>query len=168
MVSSSVNGTSSATGTGGSSPFFTGEEEEELLSTLSPSSYIRRLQRELEGGNGSVQRQDRSSTGQYQFNTFSSAASGRAAQRNANRTVAPNAAPSPSDTPFGMFSAAPSPTVALPYRGQSRNQTRNEWNGHAIRSNGTAERSLETVLEIESDDDDDDDVVEVIDVEALI
>jgi len=61
-----------ATDTWGNNPFLTGEEEEEMLSTmsaLSPSSHICRLHRELELGNGMhSQRQDRLGR-QYQVNS---------------------------------------------------------------------------------------------------
>lgn len=61
---------------GNNNSFLTGEEEEEMLSTMSPSSYIRRLHRELEQGGGRgldhdgmhVQRQDRLGR-QYEVNT---------------------------------------------------------------------------------------------------
>jgi len=185
VISSTNNGTTTASAGEGISPFLSGEEEEELLSTLSPSSYIRRLHRELEGGGASAApHHDRSSAGQYQFNAFPPLSLGRtaSARRSANRTAASQAAPSLNDNPFGMFSAAPVPAAAFPFHGSGRSQRhRNEWNGHTIRSSGgghsaslrnaaattrdAAGRSLETALEIESDDDD---VVEVIDVEALI
>mmetsp|Transcript_35736 Transcript_35736/g.64355 ORF Transcript_35736/g.64355 Transcript_35736/m.64355 type:complete len:1166 (-) Transcript_35736:116-3613(-) len=183
----SANGrmASSSTNTQTSSPFLSGEEEEELLSTLSPSSYIQRLHRELEGSSATAPRHDRPSAGQYQFNAFPSFSSRAAGRRNNTRT-APGGAPSPSDNPFGMFSAPPGvapSSRALPFhgvRGHMRHRT--DFSGHDVRMGGShlgnrnnaaaahggaAGRSMETALEIDSDDDDDD-VVEVIDVEALI
>ena len=127
------------------------EEEEDLLSTLSPSSYIRRLHRELEGGS---RNSSRASAGQYQFNTSSS--THQQARAAARRTT--QRAPGvmhPSD-PFGMFSSAPSA-----FGGGSR-ASRNR----AATASRPAGRTVETALEIDSDSDDD--VVEIIDVEALI
>eukprot|EP00581_Thalassiosira_minuscula_P008793 CAMPEP_0183702422 /NCGR_PEP_ID=MMETSP0737-20130205/525_1 /TAXON_ID=385413 /ORGANISM="Thalassiosira miniscula, Strain CCMP1093" /LENGTH=1055 /DNA_ID=CAMNT_0025929021 /DNA_START=182 /DNA_END=3349 /DNA_ORIENTATION=- len=160
--------------------FLSGEEEEELLSTLSPSSYIRRLHRELEGSSGSVAApsRERSPAGQYQFNAFPNF-SGRAAARRNNRNLAA------SDNTFGAYaaSAAPAPSSrALPLHGARSQRQHNELSGHGARSGASqssarnnsvahgnaAGRTVETALEIDSDDDDDDDVVEVIDVEALI
>lgn len=142
--------------TGGDSPFLTGEEEEELLSTLSPSSYIRRLHRELEGN---TPRQDR--LGQYQFNTMHpSSSSGRAARRSSNQAgVMHPAAASPSDNHFSMFSA--------PQYNGVRNHRNHEHNGlRSTAATSAAGRSVETALDVTESDDDD--VVEVIDVEALI
>ena len=129
----------------------TSEEEEDLLSTLSPSSYIRRLHRELEGGS---RNSSRASAGQYQFNTSSSThqQARAAARRTTQRTPG---VMHPSD-PSGMFSSAPSA-----FGGGSR-ASRNR----AATASRPAGRTVETALEIDSDSDDD--VVEIIDVEALI
>ena len=137
------------------SPFISGveEEEEQLLSTLSPSSYIRRLHRELERGD-STPRQDRS--GQYQFNTSSqppSSTSGRAARRNGS----------------SWRHSDPS-LLASQVNGGERNRRKRENDSRRVDNlasrNADASavgRSVETALEI--DESDDDDVVEVIDVD---
>lgn len=129
------------------------EEEEQLLSTLSPSSYIRRLHRELERGD-STPRQDRS--GQYQFNTSSqppSSTSGRAARRNGS----------------SWRHSDPS-LLASQVNGGERNRRKRENDSRRVDNlasrNADASavgRSAETALEI--DESDDDDVVEVIDVD---
>ena len=136
---------STTAGAGGSS-FLAGEEDEEEVLRLSPSSYVRRLHRDLEEG--------RSST-HYTFNTSRPPQGQRNSHRTAGIRPLPLAsaaamAPSPSDNPSSIFSSAPS-------RGRSIASRR-------------ANRAREAAIEINSDDDDDDDddqVVEVIDVDAL-
>lgn len=156
-----------------------GEEEEELLSTLSPSSYIRRLHRELESGVGpSVAPYERTSLGQYQY-AFPAYPPGRAAARAESRPRAPPA-PAPPGDAFGLYSYAPSPPArAAPFRegGWPRHRgdagerapplgyaAAREWGGRG--GGGSPGRTVATALEIDSDDDDE--VVEVIDVEALM
>ena len=168
-----------------------GEDDEELLSTLSPSSYIRRLHGELESSRGTDMPYERpSSVGQYQFNAFPSYPPGRATSQGTihpHAQVAPLAMPlPPSDTSLGMYSYVPSNlTNAAPFRNATVRQRHRgsetigrvpvlrdchfgtHTNNTATLNGGSRSslgRTVATALEIDSDDDDD--VVEVIDVEA--
>ncbi|KAL3798790.1 hypothetical protein ACHAW5_009696 [Stephanodiscus triporus] len=127
---------------------------------MSPSSYIRRLHRELEGGAGSRHR-GYSSTGQYRFG----------ADGYVHRSAPlppPAGAPGadPFDPFFGMFPPAPSPFNGD--AGGVRRARGNRGRGPSLAVRDDAGLTMETALEIDESDDDDDDVVEVIDVEALI
>lgn len=160
----------------GTSPFLSGEEEEELLSTLSPSSYIQRLHRELEGSGSNTPRQP--SAGQYQFNMGRAAPS--APSRRNNRTTvasmpvaaAPSVALSNSVDPFQLFSPPTDSHFNSNHHGAAavaRSHQRMRNNNSASRGNAGARPApnMEDVLEIGSSDDDSDDVREVIDVDAL-
>lgn len=115
------------------------EEEEELLSTLSPSSYMRRLHRELEGG----------SSARYTFNTM------RPQRRRGRHPTV--------DVPPPPFASAP-PTSSFTNVMDAERRRRNARLSARARATGRP-REPPTILEID-DSEDDDDVVEVIDVET--
>ena len=113
------------------------EEEEELLSTLSPSSYMRRLHRELEGG----------SSARYTFNTM------RPQRRRGRHPTV--------DVPPPPFASAP-PTSSFTNIMDANRRRRNA--RLSARARATGRPREPTILEI--DDSEDDDVVEIIDVET--
>jgi hypothetical protein len=165
VATSRVESTAVAGGAWGASLLFPDQEEEEetLLSAMSPSSYIRRLHSELEQG-GARQRGHSSTTRQeYRFS------SDAYAHRSMPLPTLGGGATGHAVNAFGMLPPAP-----FPFNGETsggrrsqRNRGRSATAWNAVNYD-VAGLTRETALEIAESDEDNDDVVEVIDVEALI
>lgn len=153
---------------------FNMDEEEDLLSSLSPSSYIRRIHRQMERSNYATS--NNSYSGHHHFSTRSSSdSSARFSQRNASTTgatastasVLRGSSSSRRDplAPYFLPSSFSNylPTPIAPHVERDNRQT------SALRTAAVdaAGRTAETALEID-DDSDDDDVVEVLEIAANV
>jgi len=169
VASASATGNSS----GGTVSFNT-DEEEDLLSSLSPSSYIRRIHRQMDRNNRATL--NNSYSGQHHFSTVSSSdSSARFSERNASTTSSAASTTAairgftsshrdPLDQYF-LHSSLPNyfPTPIAPH------VERENRRAAALRTSAVnaAGRTAETALEID-DDSDDDDVVEVLEIAANV